>query len=57
VIGVEPKRADDATRSFDAKTLRMISSGGNVDFKQADKLFVKATKPPKPQPRAPWQPN
>jgi hypothetical protein len=33
VIGVEPKRADDATRSFDAKTLRMISSGGNVDFK------------------------
>ena len=133
VIGVEPKRADDATRSFYAKTLQtvknpdtiadgartaslglltfplvlhyvhdmvtvseaailramfflwerlklvveptgalataallegivnvpgarigVIISGGNVDLKQAGKLFAKVTKPPKAQPRAPW---
>ncbi|XGV98070.1 MAG: threo-3-hydroxy-L-aspartate ammonia-lyase [Leptolyngbya sp. BL-A-14] len=133
VIGVEPKRADDATRSFYAKTLQtvensdtiadgartaslgsltfplilhyvhdmvtvseaailramfflwermklvveptgalataallegivhepgarigVIISGGNVDLKQAGKLFAKVTKTPKPQPRVPW---
>ena len=133
VIGVEPKRADDATRSFYAKTLQtvehpdtiadgartaslgtltfplvlhyvhdmvtvseaaivramfflwerlklvaeptgalataalldgivnepgarigVIISGGNVDLKQAGKLFAKVTKPPKAQPRTPW---
>ncbi|MBW4580149.1 MAG: threo-3-hydroxy-L-aspartate ammonia-lyase [Tildeniella nuda ZEHNDER 1965/U140] len=133
VIGVEPKRADDATRSFYAKTLQtvenpntiadgartaslgtltfpiilhhvhdmvtvsetaivramfflwerlklvveptgalataallegivnepgarigVIISGGNVDLKQAGKLFTKVTKLPKSQPRVPW---
>ncbi|PSB28306.1 threo-3-hydroxy-L-aspartate ammonia-lyase [Stenomitos frigidus] len=133
VIGVEPKRADDATRSFYAKTLQtvenpdtiadgartsslgtltfplilhyvhdmvtvseaailramfflwerlkivveptgalataallegivnepgarvgVIISGGNVDLKQAGKLFAKVTKTPRPQPHAPW---
>lgn len=133
VIGVEPKRADDATRSFYAKTLQtvenpdtiadgartpslgtltfpiilhhvhdmvtvseaailramfflwerlklvveptgalataallegivnepgvrigVIISGGNVDLKQAGKLFAKVTKTPKSQPRVPW---
>src|SRR5579883_1011909 len=133
VIGVEPKRADDATRSFYTKTLQTIQtpdtiadgarttalgtltfplilhyvhdmvtvseaaivramfflwerlkivveptgalaaaalldgivnvpgarigvviSGGNVDLKQASKLFAKVSKPPKPEPRVPW---
>jgi threo-3-hydroxy-L-aspartate ammonia-lyase len=133
MIGVEPKRADDATRSFYAKTLQavenpdtiadgartaslgtltfplvlhyvhdmvtvseaailramfflwerlklvveptgalaaaallegivnepgarigVIISGGNVDLKQAGKLFAKVTKTPKPQPHTPW---
>jgi threonine dehydratase len=133
VIGVEPKRADDATRSFHSRTLQtvhnpdtvadgartpslgkhtyplvlhyvndmvtvseaailrtmfflwerlkivveptgalaaaallegivslpgarigVIITGGNVDLKQAGKLFAKVNKPPKVQPQMPW---
>jgi threonine dehydratase len=32
----------------------VIISGGNVDLKQAGKLFAKVTKAPKPEPRIPW---
>lgn len=59
-IVVEPTGALAAAAILDGiisspgARIGVIISGGNVDLKQVGKLYTKAGKPPKPQPRVPW---
>ena len=57
---VEPTGALAATALLEGIVARpdarigVILSGGNVDLKQVGKLYAKAGKPAKPEPRVPW---